>query len=490
MDGAAPAAWNRYFLPHYFGRFAPADFHGTFDADLHDLHTRRGSRLNYIAPRGGAKSTWVTLAYVLRAAVQRWESYTVILSDSAAQADELLRHVRVELEGNDRLADLYPESTGVGPEWNQNRIRLRNGAVIESLSTGKKIRGRRNRQARPSLVVLDDVQSNEDITSPTERLKAWQWVTREVLPAGDEDTNVIGVGSAIHREAVAVKLGVLPGWTGRTFKAVHRWPDRLDLWQEWERKATNLALSPEERKAGAAAFYAARKAEMDAGFAGYWPARYGPEAFVLRRAEIGPQAFEAEYQGVPSSGEGAEWPSSYFDRPGFWFTDWPALVARVQSLDPSKGSAAKPGDYQAHVRLGLAPDGTLYADADLRREPVPDMVARGVDLAFSADWGALPLAYAVEDNDALGLLLPEFDRECRRRQCVLPLKGVRNTVNKVVRVRRLGAYLAGGRIRVRDTPGGRLLVDQLRDFPGGEYDDGPDGLELAVRALEHLTLGR
>jgi hypothetical protein len=29
--------------------------------------------------------------------------------------------------------------------------------------------------------------------------------------------------------------------------------------------------------------------------------------------------------------------------------------------------------------------------------------------------------------------------------------------------------------------GGRLLVEQLRDFPCGDHDDGPDALEMAVR---------
>jgi hypothetical protein len=28
-----------------------------------------------------------------------------------------------------------------------------------------------------------------------------------------------------------------------------------------------------------------------------------------------------------------------------------------------------------------------------------------------------------------------------------------------------------------------MLVDQLRDFPQGRWDDGPDALELAVRRM-------
>jgi hypothetical protein len=89
----SPLEWNRTFLPGYFTD-APADFHLWLDRELRDLHRRRGSRLALIAPREAAKSTWITLAYVLRAVVERWESYVLILSDTADQANKLLWDLR------------------------------------------------------------------------------------------------------------------------------------------------------------------------------------------------------------------------------------------------------------------------------------------------------------------------------------------------------------------------------------------------------------
>ena len=62
-----------------------------------------------------------------------------------------------------------------------------------------------------------------------------------------------------------------------------------------------------------------------------------------------------------------------------------------------------------------------------------------------------------------------------------------NTKNKAVRVRRLGIYLGRSRIRFRATPGTRMLVEQLREFPLGDFDDGPDALELAIGRLERMT---
>ncbi len=40
-----------------------------------------------------------------------------------------------------------------------------------------------------------------------------------------------------------------------------------------------------------------------------------------------------------------------------------------------------------------------------------------------------------------------------------------------------------------DSPGTRLLVDQLREFPSGDHDDGPDALEMALRLAAEMLSG-
>jgi hypothetical protein len=479
-----PLEWNRRFLPQYFRRFDPAAFHLDLDRILHNLHERRGQKLSLIAPRGGAKSTWFTLAYPLRCALEQWEPYALILSDSAPQAVEQLRHIRAELEQNPTLARVYAELTGKGPEWRENRLRLKNGAVIEALSTGSKVRGRRNRSARPSLVIFDDVQTSADIVSPELRARDWDWATRDVLPAGDERTNFLAVGSALHREAVSVRLAQLAGWTGLTFPAIRSWPTHTDLWDEFERLATNLA--DDTREPTARAFYARHRAEMDDGAVVYWPERFSIADLMLKRAEIGAAGFESEYQGTPGTVEGAEWPSEFFTRCDFWFDQWPGeIVLKVQALDPSKG-ATDTADYQAHVLVALQRYGVLYVECELRREA--GWVERAVDLYQV--WN--PDELIAEGNNTMGLMRPAADQVLKERHdagrpCLLNYSERTNNVPKSVRIRRLSDYLRRGQIRVRNTPGGRLLVDQLRDWPHGQYDDGPDALATAVIRMEELV---
>src|SRR5438552_3993178 len=69
--------WAGRFLPHHF-RDPPSEFHRDLDALLHRSPFVRGWRRAFLAPRESAKSTWLTLGYVLRCAVVGWEPYTLI----------------------------------------------------------------------------------------------------------------------------------------------------------------------------------------------------------------------------------------------------------------------------------------------------------------------------------------------------------------------------------------------------------------------------
>jgi predicted phage terminase large subunit-like protein len=477
-------AWLQRYLRHYFSS-QPADFHEPLCDRLATLHIHRGSKEAIIAPREGAKSTIVTLGYALFAAVERFEPFTVVLSDSSGQADDKIHDLKRELETNEQLIQDYSEACGAGAVWRGDLLELKNGCRVQAISRKGRIRGRRNRQDRPSLIIFDDVENNSIITSEAERKTSWRWVTREVLPAGSSTTNFISIGSALHRECTAVRLGHLAGWRSYTHRAVHVWPERMDLWDEWERIATNLA--DDNRAETAMAFYLDNKADMDRGAATYW-SRWPIYDLMQRRAEMGAAAFDTEYQGIPSTEGVTEWPAEWFDRQDVWFTDWPDdLVLRAQSLDPSKGSGTDTSDDQAHVHGGLGKDGIIYVEAKLVQETVDKMIRRSLDTAAAF----APLdALAIEDNDGMGMVVAEFEEQIRLSRRVIPLRAVRQTVNKEVRIRRLGIYFARGRIRFRTTIGTRKLVNQLKDFPQGDHDDGPDALELLVRMLEELTRPR
>jgi predicted phage terminase large subunit-like protein len=490
VRGPAPTfadlnGWARHYLADYF-TLPNSRFHDWLANHLHTLHGRRGSRMALVAPRGSAKSTWVSLVYPLWAAVHNQEPYILLISDSQGQARLLLEAIKRELEDNPLLAEAYPHAVGPGRPWGRDRLRLANGVVIEALGAGAKIRGRRNRAERPSLIIVDDPENDSHVTSAVQRERTWSWFNRAVINSGTPLTNILVLGTALQRDCLVLRLSRTGGWQGQTFKSLVCWPNRMDLWQEWQGLFQDYPDPTHEAKA--LLFFEKNRAAMEAGAEPLWPDQESLYALMSLWATIGPAAFASEKQGDPVNPEQCEWDASYFDYPGFWFDEWPSgIVMRTFGLDPSKGKDAQQGDYSAFVKLGMDKDLVLYVEADLQRRPTPQIVADGVEWVRQFR----PDGFAIEINQFQELLVAELKRVGLQQKVPLPVYSVNNQVNKQVRIRRLGTYLAQRKLRFKARSGGTaLLVEQLRDFPVGEHDDGPDALEMALRLMIELWNGK
>ncbi len=478
-------AWGRQYLPRHFSKPASA-MHEWLGAQLDSFRTQRGSKVNVIGPRGSAKSTIATLCYVLRAAVEGWEPYIWIVSDTIPQAQMHLENVKRELIDNRLLARDYPQSTGRGRTWRADLIELPKGPVIEALSTGQRIRGRRLRHHRPTLVICDDLQNDAHISSSLQRDMSRRWFHGSLLNAGTKRTNIINLATALHREALAMQLLDTPGWTSQRFAAIQSWPTNIKLWSQWE--ALYVDAENPNAKHEARAFYNHHQREMDAGAVVLWPAEEDLYTLMQMRLESGRTAFEREKQGSPVDPDVCEWPEEYFGE-HIWFAEWPeGLLVRAIALDPSKGRDARRGDYSAYVTLGIDRTGVIYVEADLARRPTPQMVADGVALCQRFR----PTMFGVEANQFQELLCGEFATEFQRQGMthIVPA-AIHNHAGKLVRIRRLGPFLSQHRLRFfAQSASTRLLVDQLRDFPAGAHDDGPDALEMALRLAEEVWHGR
>jgi predicted phage terminase large subunit-like protein len=478
-------AWGQKYLPDHFRR-PPSNMHRWLAEQFDAAQTVRGTKLNVLGPRGGAKSTVGTLALPLRAAIECWEPYLWIVSDTKHQACAHLENIKAELLENERLTRDFPDAVGRGLVWRANTIVLRNGVTIEAYGTGQRLRGRRYRQHRPTLIICDDLQSDRHIGSAMQRDHSRTWFHGTLMKAGTARTNVVNLATALHRDALAMELHRTPGWTSRLFRAIVRWPENMALWQQWEAIYTDLAKP--RYKTAARRFYEEHRPAMDAGALLLWPEEEDLYTLMCTRVESGRTAFEREKQNSPINPDLCEWPEGYFDGT-IWFDSWPAnLLVKTMALDPSKGSDARRGDYSALVMLGVDRQGILYVEADLARRPTPQMVAD------AAEWFRRfrPDLFGVESNQFQDLLAGEFEAEFRR-QGILGARPtpIENHAAKQVRIRRVGPYLSSRRLRLKaDSPGTRLLLEQLREFPIGDHDDGPDALEMAIRLAADVFSGR
>jgi predicted phage terminase large subunit-like protein len=81
----------------------------------------------------------------------------------------------------------------------------------------------------------------------------------------------------------------------------------------------------------------------------------------------------------------------------------------------------------------------------------------------------------------------EFEREAANRSIPVATYGLNNLVDKKIRIRKLSPFLRAGKLRFKaGSRGAEMLVDQMRDFPTGQHDDGPDALEGAIRLMQYM----
>ena len=119
---------------------------------------------------------------------------------------------------------------------------LRNGVAIEAFGTGQRLRGRRHRADRPTLIVCDDLENDDHMLSAARRQRSSSWFHGTLMKAGTVGTNVIHLATALHRDALAVQLCRTPGWRSKVFKAIQRWPANMPLWHRWEEIYTDLGV--------------------------------------------------------------------------------------------------------------------------------------------------------------------------------------------------------------------------------------------------------
>jgi predicted phage terminase large subunit-like protein len=212
-----------------------------------------------------------------------------------------------------------------------------------------------------------------------------------------------------------------------------------------------------------------------------WPEFKSAEDLeIIRRQDL--RAYAALYQQDPVHGATCEWPAELF---GDWIwtpaEHWPApgkFRIRVVCVDASKGRSDKQGDYSAIVFMGVTEEDLFYVDAIIERIPLDQVVRKTVLFCdrYNPDY------VGIEAEQFQELLIHEFRRQCgaglRWRSYAMETKGV----PKVARIRRLSQYVIHRQLRFKaDSPGCRLLVDQLMDFPLAEHDDEPDALEMCIR---------
>jgi len=471
MQARRERAWNdfeffaRTYFPHYVTK-ANSRLHDYLYQRLPAIANSAQSETDAIAaPRGEAKSTITSQIFVIWCVVTERKWYPMIGMDAFDQAAIMLEAIKAELEANPRLSMDFPEATGQGRVWQAGVIVTRNDRKIEAVGSGKRIRGRRHGPHRPDLFVGDDLENDENVKSPEQRDKMQAWLTKAVLKLGGagEKFDAIIIGTILHYDSVLARLLKNPMWRGIKFKAMIRWPDNMQLWDEWE----NLIHAQGEGMA--LQFYTTRKLEMDAGAEVSWPAGRPLYELMKLRARDGHAAFDSELQNDPLSDDDAPFAKAI----QFWvnrLADWIFYAA----CDPSLGKAGASRDPSALLVGGFnRATGILDVVEALIKKRLPDRIIEDV---ISLQEVYRCVLWIIETVQFQEFLRTELVKRAAARGIPVPARAVQPSSDKLLRIQTLQPHMVNGLIRLHASQ--TTLIDQLRHFPKADHDDGPDALHM------------
>jgi len=291
-------------------------------------------------PRGSGKTSMCEIACLWSFLYGHREFIALIGSDEE-HAVQMLDSIKAELENSEPLLDDFPEvrfpiqcldgihqrsagqifegiQTHIG--WTAGEIilpsvpnSLASGGIIQVAGITGRIRGMKykrpdGRSVRPSLVLIDDPQTDESARSPS------QCDTRERILAGA----ILGMAGPGKKIAGLMTLTVVrpddladrlldrekhPQWQGQRTKMVYSFPTREELWSQYAQLRAE-GLRADAGLARATEFYSENRAEMDEGAEVAWLSRFNHDelsaiqhAMNLRLQDE--RSFFAEYQNEP-----------------------------------------------------------------------------------------------------------------------------------------------------------------------------------------------
>jgi hypothetical protein len=345
---AKAAADFRFFCESYF----PLTFHLAWSPDHLKVIRRieqavlHGGLFAMAMPRGSGKSSLCEVACIW-AVLYGHRDFVCLIGSDEGHAMDMLESIKTELDGSDVLLEDFPEvvypiqcldgianrcsgqlcqgqRTHIG--WTAKEIVLptmpdspASGAIIKVAGITGRIRGMKYKRAdgktaRPSLVVLDDPQTDESARSLS------QCATRESILAGA----VLGLAGPGKKIAGVMPCTVIrpgdmadsilnrdqhPEWNGQRTKMIYALPTNEKLWARYaEIRADGLRRGV--GIAEATEFYRRHQADMDDGAEVAWPQRFNHDEIsaVQHAMNLKLQdeaAFFAEYQNEPLAQDAA-----------------------------------------------------------------------------------------------------------------------------------------------------------------------------------------
>ncbi len=207
MDHARASRDIAYFareaVPEYVCDEVP-DFHRVVFESLVDPENKR---VCVVAPRGFAKSTisQIAILHSIAYCPKGQRRYILAVSESQPQSTDYLDNVKNIIMDGERFPDLFP-FVKPGDVWGAERIITSTNVKVEALGTRQRVRGRNFRGKRPTMIFLDDFESETNSGTQEDRNRVRKWIRAALIPALAPGGRLVVCGTIIHEDAYLQRL--------------------------------------------------------------------------------------------------------------------------------------------------------------------------------------------------------------------------------------------------------------------------------------------
>jgi predicted phage terminase large subunit-like protein len=439
------------FARTYFPDYVPAEF-SSFHETWEKVRRIEDEPVLLEAFRGSGKSTYFTLLDPVHEIAYGARKFMIFSSYTEEKSAVFTGRILLELLYNPRLkndfGDFFPREKDKRPAVKRFTASVPGSGGktvgVRAISIGQDPQGFVHGPARPDYVRMDDIQSRQRARSRKFVRSTIDWIMQDLVPALAEYYSLVIVGTPLNTQCAVSTL--------------EKGTDEI--------KAVRTFKFPAETRGKPA-----------------WKEAFPASRLARLKQTIGTLAYNQEYLLIPIALDERIFKEEYIK--GYAEEEVTGGAVRFNYVfswtDPSVKHEEK-HCYKATVCAGITNDGVIYIlGARIRKESV----SRMVDGMYQIYNRFNPSYMYFEDNGGQALLAEVLDAKAELEGYHLPRRAETNTIHKDTRIEgTLSAPVENGVIRFLKTdPDQKELIDQLLQFPDGEYKDGPDALEGVMRKL-------
>lgn len=464
------------------------------------------------APRGEAKSSlltkvgpvWCNIQLLLQLPEIRaevgWEGpapyaidYITVFGAETKLPAKLIEVVKTELTVNAALALDFPEAVGATKNWKIGEIITRTGLKVESFGAEQAVRGTFHGSSRPKLLLGDDLITDAEAKSPTEREKRWDWLEKGIDYLGPPDGTVkfLAVGTELAKGDPISRAENTIGHIVHAFKAIEQMPSRMDLWERCEELMRNEdpreaalytargEVCPDDRLPSFQ-FYQRHKAEMDEGAVTSWPS-VRSLFWLMRQRAKNRKAFNTEMQGVAKNDE-----DKVFGNITFWVNKLSHWVM-FGACDPSMGKGES-SDPSALLVGGWNVETAVLnvIEAEIKRR-VPSKLESDL-IEMQREYRMRAIGF--ENNNAYEYMRQSYVNNAAKKNVALPLVGVTAVISPEERIDSLEPFICDAfNPKILLHPKLIQLLDEMDTWPEKQSHHHYDGL-TALQILWMVSVSR